>query len=212
MKTFEFPVGYHDLHPTKIIDFQLNRWYSFGYMRLEDMREAGANIKGLADWKGEMVRQAEKAYAEGRLMNAAFFYRAAEFFTHPSDPDKLALYDRFIDMFYNEVFASEPIERYEVPYGEACLPAMRVPAQTGQVRGTLVVHGGFDSFIEEFYALATYFAAHGYEVILFDGPGQGGALKHQHLPMDLAWEKPTAAVLDYFDREAVTLLGISMGG
>ncbi|NDJ33668.1 MAG: alpha/beta hydrolase, partial [Chloroflexi bacterium] len=32
------------------------------------------------------------------------------------------------------------------------------------------------------------------------------------LPMDLAWEKPTAAVLDYFDREAVTLLGISMGG
>ena len=40
MSTFTFPVGYHDLHKTKIIDFQLNRWYSLGYARLKDMEEA----------------------------------------------------------------------------------------------------------------------------------------------------------------------------
>ncbi len=213
MHTFDFPVGYHKLHRTKIIDYQLNRWHSLGYIPLDDMREAAQNIGGLEDWKREFVRQAENAHAEGRLMAATFHYRAAEFFTHPNDPDKLALYKRFLDMFYNDVFADEPIEVHTVPYVNGrTLPALRVPAQTETPRGTVVIHGGFDSFIEEFYAPATRFAAQGYEVILFDGPGQGGALKFHHLPMDVAWERPVGAVLDYFDRDDVTLLGISMGG
>ena len=213
MQTFKFPVGYHKIHPTKIIDFQLNRWYSFGYIPLNDMRQAGKNIKGLPDWKAEFIRQAEKALAEDRLMNATFHYRAAEFFTHPSDPDKLALYDKFLELYYNELFVNEPIERHYVPYGKnKVLPAMRVPSQTEVPLGTIVIHGGFDSFIEEFYSMSTVFARAGYEVILFDGPGQGGALKHQGLPMDIEWEKPVSAVLDYFNRDDVTLLGISMGG
>jgi len=37
MMTFTFPVGYHRLHKTKIIDFQLNRWYSLGYTRLGEL-------------------------------------------------------------------------------------------------------------------------------------------------------------------------------
>jgi len=44
MMTFDFPVGYYILHHTKIIDFQLNRWHSLGYARLEDMRSAGRQI------------------------------------------------------------------------------------------------------------------------------------------------------------------------
>lgn len=47
---------------------------------------------------------------------------------------------------------------------------------------------------------------------MFEGPGQGGALKFSGLPLDKEWEKPTSAVLDYFDCADVTLLGISMGG
>jgi pimeloyl-ACP methyl ester carboxylesterase len=145
-------------------------------------------------------------------MNGTFYFRAAEFFTHPADPDKLALYDKFIDLFYHKLFVDEPIERHQVPYGDAFLPAMRVPAQTEFGRGTLVIHGGFDSFIEEWYSAATYFAGLGYEVVLFDGPGQGGALKKYGLPMKYDWEKPARAVLDYFDLNDVTWLGISMGG
>jgi pimeloyl-ACP methyl ester carboxylesterase len=213
MHTFTFPVGYHKLHPVKIIDFQLNRWHSLGYIPLEDMREAGRRIKGLADWKAEFVRQADQALTEDRLMAATFHYRAAEFHTHPADPDKLRLYETFSDMFYNQLFVDEPFERHWVPYADGkALPVLRVPAQAELVRGTVVIHGGFDSFIEEFYAPATALAAAGYEVIMFDGPGQGGALKQQHLPMDYRWEQPVGAVLDYFQRDDVTLLGISMGG
>lgn len=212
MTTFTFPVGYHKLHKTKIIDYQLNRWYALGYARLEDMRRAATQLKTLADWKGVMVKLAEQALAEGRLMNGAFYYRAAEFFTHPTDPDKKALYTKFTDLFYNKLFVTEPFQRHQVPYGNVFLPALKVPAQGAVNRGNLVIHGGFDSFIEEFYSLACYFADLGYDVYLFDGPGQGGALKLHDLPMDYAWEKPAKAVLDYFGLADVTWLGISMGG
>lgn len=211
MMTFEMPIGYYELHKTKIIDYQLNRWHSLGYWRLQDAQAAAANIGHLDDWKDEMVRQAELALAEGRLMNGTFFYRAAEFFTRPDDPDKERLYDRFVDLFYNELFPDEPIERHEVPYEGVTLKAYRVAAE-GERSGTLVIHGGFDSFIEEFYSLATVFARRGYDVIAFDGPGQGGTLRAHKLPMTLEWEKPAAAVLDYFDVEDVAWLGISMGG
>lgn len=212
MAQFTFPVGYHTLHKTRIIDFQLNRWHSLGYARLEDMRAAGARIKTLADWKGELMRQATQALDEGRRIHGTFYYRAAEFFTHPSDPDKQALYERFIDLFYNDLFAGEQLERHTVPYGDAFLPALRVPHQGDTTRGTLVIHGGFDSFIEEFYSIACYVAEQGYDVVLFDGPGQGGALRTYGLPLEYTWERPARAILDYFDLEDVTWLGISMGG
>lgn len=212
MMTFTFPVGYHTLHRTKIIDYQLNRWHSLGYARLEDMRDAAAHIPTLDQWKGEMLRQADKALAEGRLMNGTFYVRAAEFFTRHADPDKLKLYDRFMDLFYQHLCVNEPFMRHQVPYEGGVLPALRLLSQTETARGTIVIHGGFDSFIEEFYSMATAFAQRGYDVIMFEGPGQGGALKHSGLPLTYQWEKAAKAVLDHFELDDVTWLGISMGG
>ena len=212
MKTFDFPVGYHALHPVKIINFQLNRWYSLGYARLEDMKWAGVQIRTFDDWKGVMTGLAEKAAAEGRWVNAAFYFRAAEFFVMPDDPDKEMLYDRFMDLFYTRACAGEPIERYAVPYEGTCIPALHIPSARTPEKGTIVIHGGFDSFIEEWYSCATFFAEQGYDIIMFEGPGQGAALKKYGLPLTHEWEKPTKAVLDYFRLDNVTLLGISMGG
>ncbi|NJM07582.1 alpha/beta hydrolase [Candidatus Gracilibacteria bacterium] len=144
-------------------------------------------------------------------MNSTFLIRAAEFFTHPSDPDKMVLYRRFRELFYGQLMRAEPIERHAVPYLGTTLPALRLPRQGGVERGTLVMHGGFDSFIEEFYSIARYFSECGYEVIAFEGPGQGAALKESGLQL-LRWEKPAKAVLDYFGAANVTWLGISMGG
>jgi len=159
-----------------------------------------------------MTALAEKAASEERWINAAFYYRAAEFFVLPSDPDKEVLNDRFADTFYNRAVACEPIKRHRVPYEGAHLPALRIPAVQGPVKGSIVIHGGFDSVIEEWYSCATFFAANGYNVIMFEGPGQGAALKKSGLPLTHEWEKPVGAVLDYFGLDNVTLLGISMGG
>jgi pimeloyl-ACP methyl ester carboxylesterase len=207
---FTFPVGYQEFHREQLFNYQLNRWYSFGYARLEDMREAGQHIKNFADWKAEMLRLAESAVFEERLMNAAFYYRAAEFYTFTGDPDKDALYDKFINLF-DQAFQYDAIERFKVPYKKTFLPAMKIPP-SGEKTGTIVMHGGFDSYIEEFYSWMRYFSDHGFEVIAFEGPGQGAARKKYGLALDHEWEKPAQAVLDYFQLDGVTWLGISMGG
>jgi hypothetical protein len=62
-----------------------------------------------------------------------------------------------------------------VPYEGAALPLIRLPSISGEKRGIIVLHGGFDSFIEEFYSWMVFFSNHGYEVIGFEGPGQGAA-------------------------------------
>jgi len=212
MSNFVFPVGYIKMHRIKIIDFQLNRWYSFGYARLKDMKDAAKRIKGLSDWKNEMIRQAEKALAENRIINATFYYRAAEFFTHPSDPDKKVLYDKFKDLFYNKAFTDKNIEKFKVPYTSSFLPAIKIKSKDKITRGSIVIHGGFDSYMEEFYSFGHYFSDLGYDVFIFEGPGQGAALKEYGLPLTYQWELPIKAALDYFELNDVTLLGISMGG
>jgi pimeloyl-ACP methyl ester carboxylesterase len=209
--SFTFPVGYHGFHKNQVFNFQLNRWHSLGYARFEDMFEAGKKINTFGDWKHEMLRLAEKAVSEKRFMNAAFYYRAAEFYTFQDDPDKELLYDKFIDLFYR-TFADDGIERYQIPYEDTFLPAMRQRAAAAKKRGYIVMHGGFDSYIEEFYSWMRYFSDHGYEVIAFEGPGQGAARKKYGLTLDHEWERPSRAVLDYFKLADVTWLGISMGG
>jgi pimeloyl-ACP methyl ester carboxylesterase len=157
-----------------------------------------------------MLRQATEALATDRLLNAAFHYRAAEFYTFPDDPDKQPLYDRFSELFYR-VVAEQRIERIQVPFGGTSLPALAI-APEGPSRGTVILHGGYDSFIEEFYSMMRYFAAGGYSVVGFDGPGQGAARRKAGLPLDFRWEKPVGAVLDHLGLEDVTLVGLSMGG
>ena len=99
-----------------------------------------------------------------------------------------------------------------MPYEDKFLPAIRVAAQGNGKRGVIVLHGGFDSFIEEFYSWMRFFSGLGYQVIAFEGPGQGAARKKYGLALDYRWEKPVKAVLDHFDLDDVTLIGISMGG
>ncbi len=208
---FTFPVGYRKFHKDQVFNFQFNRWHSLGYARYEDMKEAGQKINNFAEWKIEMLSLAERAVSEKRMMNAAIYYRGAEFYITSEDPDKELLYDRFVDLFY-KIFKHDGIKRFKVPYQNTYLPAMRVNPTSSKKKGTIVMHGGFDSWIEEFYPMMRAFSDNGYDVIAFEGPGQGGARKKYGLAWTHEWEKPTSAVLDYFKLDNVTLYGISMGG
>jgi len=207
---FTFPVGYHRFHKQQLFNYQLNRPYSLGYARLQDLTVAGRRIRTFAEWKTEMLKLAEEAISEDRLMNAASYYRAAEFYTFADDPDKQTLYDRFSELFYRAV-AEHKIERITVPYHGASLPAISI-APERNLRGTIVLHGGYDSFIEEFYSMMCYFCASGFKVVGFDGPGQGGARRKSGLPLDYHWEEPVGSVLDHLELDDVTLIGLSMGG
>ena len=211
VRKFPFPVGYHKFHKKQVFNFQLNRWHSFGYARFEDMEEVGHKIDCFDDWKNEMELLAEKAVSENRLINAAFYYRAAEFYILQDSSEKRLLYDKF-SQYFQEAFENDGIERHEVPYENGFLPAIRLPAKSDNKKGTIIIHGGFDSFIEEFYSWMRFFFDFGYEVIAFEGPGQGAARRKYGLAMTIEWEKPAKTILDHFQLTDVTWLGISMGG
>lgn len=215
MTATPFPIGYYHLHPDVSMNFQMNRWFSWVGEEgmLDEMRSIAPRIASYADWKREFLTLAENASRDGHVLRAGFYFRAAEFFMRPDDPDRKFARQKFLQSV-RSVYAPAQIERQDVPYAESgvlgFLPAYRYrPVQS---RGAVVFFGGFDSYIEELTSAFLYLRDAGYEVIAFEGPGQGGALNDAGLHMTADWHKPVKAVLDFFKLERVTLVGLSMGG
>ncbi|WP_281085325.1 hypothetical protein [Methanosarcina acetivorans] len=67
---------------------------------------------------------------------------------------------------------------------------MRIPA-SGNKKGVLVIHGGYDSCMEDFHSVYRYLIKRGYEIIAFEGPGKGASIHKYHLKLTHEWEKPT---------------------
>ena len=206
---FDFPVGYLSFHKDKVLNYQFNRWYSFGYATYNDMAKAASEIESFGDWAEGMAKLAREAEAQGRMLNAAFYYRSAEFYLAPGDDEKALLYSKFKSIIH-EILKKDGVQITKVPFKGAYLPCLVKKAK--DPIGTMAIHGGFDSFMEEFYSVLDYFCGKGYDTYVFDGPGQGGARRDHGLAFDYRWEQPVSAVLDYFKLEDVTLLGVSLGG
>jgi pimeloyl-ACP methyl ester carboxylesterase len=102
--------------------------------------------------------------------------------------------------------------REEIPYRGSFLTSYRLSAVGRAPAGTVLLHGGFDSVIEEFLGIWLRIAAAGFDVVAFEGPGQGASRAVGALVSEHAWEKPVGAVLDHHGVERAALVGISMGG
>ena len=162
-------------------------------------------------------RLAERFSSEGDADAAWRLYELAAFYLGAGDPRK----GRFIDAMsaaFDEAHKGLALARHAVPYRGGELTAMRweadlvhrelAPAGTPH---TLVMMNGFDGYAEEIIDFASHFPTRPFDVITFDGPGQG----HTALagtPLEPEWERPTEAVLDYFGVESAAALGVSFGG
>ena len=206
-----FPIGYYKFNKNKAYNFQMNRFHSMGYARLEDFQKVGADIKTFDDWVNAMVGLAELALSEDRILDAAYYYRAAEFFIVEGDVKKEILYNKFIH-YFNEATADENIERAKIPNGESYMYTLRMKPDTDENKGTIILHGGYDSFKEEMYSVVKWFYNEGYDVITFETPWMGESRKHKELGLTIKWEDQISTILDYYELEDVTLLGFSMGG
>ncbi|NUR83828.1 MAG: alpha/beta fold hydrolase [Nonomuraea sp.] len=174
------------------------------------------------EWRATADRVAAEAGSQDRIgardayLRAANYYRNAEFFLHgdPGDPRIDAAYARQVACFhkYAEIAG---IERVEIPFEGTSLPGYFYRGTGG---ATVVMHNGFDGSAEEMHGFAAA-ALHerGYNVLVFDGPGQPGAMR-RGLVFRPDWESVVSPVLDfllarpYVDEERVALLGLSMGG
>lgn len=170
----KLPIGFHKFHKNKFLNYQLNRWYSLGFSKLEDIEQVGSKIKTFDDYINEFRVASDKSKTEGRLKNAATYLRASEFLISPSDDRKIPIYKEFINLF-DTAFSDENFERHKIPYNGSYLSAIKIASKTKETKGTIIGIPGFDAFIEEFYAIWDYFAEQGYDFIAFEGPGQGGS-------------------------------------
>ena len=119
------------------------------------------------------------------------------------NPQKQACRKKFISLMRKHFQISDN-QHYLVPYESGMLSAYRFTPTVS--KGTFIVFGGFDSYAEEMFKTILAMKESGFDVVFFDGPGQGSTLEDYQIPMIHAWEKPVKAVLDYFDLDDVTAL------
>ena len=154
--------------------------------------------------------------SEGDAAAAWRLYFLAAFYLPEHDPSKR----HFIDAASRNFDTSHSLlamRRHTIPYKDGSLTAIRWQADPDDrarfpdAPSTLVMMNGFDGYAEEIMGFAEYFPCRPFDIITFDGPGQGHTAL-AGMPLEPRWELPTTAVLDYFDLDSAAALGLSFGG
>jgi len=162
------------------------------------------------------------------LLRASTYYRTAEYYVDPTTDATRHTGERSRACFADAgSLMVPPVELVDVPFAGSRLPGYLLcpdgpgaGAAVGSRRlPTLVCVGGFDSSAEELYF---HYGAPGVErgwnVFVFDGPGQPGCMRlDPALPFRPDYEVPIAAVLevigtrDDVDSDRMALVGESFG-
>jgi pimeloyl-ACP methyl ester carboxylesterase len=194
----------------------------------------GDEVDWHREWRATAERVhalAERSLAAGRrvsareaLLRASNYYRTAEFFRreHPADDPEV----QRLSTLSRQTFATAaglldtPVEPVAIPYQDTTLPGyLFLVDGSGVARPTVVYNSGFDSTLEEsYFAVAAAALRRGYNVLAFDGPGQGAVLREQRLPFRPDWDAVITPVIDFaltraeVAAEQIALFGYSLGG
>ncbi|WP_342679660.1 alpha/beta hydrolase family protein [Methanofollis sp. UBA420] len=182
-----------------------------------------------AEWRrtAELVEGYAREAGAGRVsageayMRAFSYYRASEFFLHgdPADPRIVETWGKSRTCF-RQALALLDVEHevVAIPYEGTTLPGYFFPAG-GEGRPTVVLTTGFDGTAEELYLdYGVSALKRGYNVLAFEGPGQGAVIREQGLAFRPDWETVMTPAVDWLlarpevDQGRVALIGASMGG
>lgn len=172
---------------------------------------------------------AEEDEARGRLLSAGEKYNRAATYLITAErlqahgaPGRLALYQRFLEVFARGLGLSrENCERVEIPYEGKVLSALYVRAEGVQGRAPLLVQvNGLDSTKEMKYrvGLPAWLAKRGVASLLVDQPGTGEALRLHGMKARFDSEHWASRVVDWLetrddvDARRIGLEGVSLGG
>jgi pimeloyl-ACP methyl ester carboxylesterase len=172
--------------------------------------------------------RAEKAEAEGRTVTAASaFLRASTYwraslmyFSFPEDPRMVehaeastACYRRYLSL---SGYPGEPIA---IPYEGTTLPGYFYRSPSAPTNGPLLIlTPGRDTWAEDTRWVYDGALQRGIHCLIYDGPGQGFALRMNNLKFRPDWEKVITPVVDFaltlpdIDPDRIGLMGMSFGG
>ncbi|MFG1464180.1 alpha/beta fold hydrolase [Xanthobacter sp. DSM 24535] len=188
-------------------------WYTQWTALAEHLYDAGQ--ASLVAGRGTSARQA--------FLRSSNYFRTASLFllAAPLDPRAVTAYDRQTEAFARACALMEhPVQSVRIPFEETSLHGLFLrPSADDTPRPTLIVTGGYDGTAEEcFFYSGAAALERGYNVLLYDGPGQGEALFKQGLNLRPDWENVLRPVVDFalaqpmVDPERIALLGLSLGG
>ncbi|HUO22592.1 MAG TPA: hypothetical protein VMU59_08770 [Caulobacteraceae bacterium] len=177
----------------------------------------------LAAEAADQLKRGHKISARDNFLRACSYYRSSEFFLHgtPDDPRVRYAFDHTTACYRQAAALFTPaIEPVEIPYEGTTLLGYFHPADTsGQPRKTLILNNGFDGSPEEMHWNGARAAVErGFNVLVFDGPGQFASVHRQGLHFRPDWEKVVTPVVDYLltrkevDPKKIALHGESFAG
>ncbi|WP_432192550.1 alpha/beta hydrolase family protein [Streptomyces sp. bgisy027] len=195
--------------------------------QLEDGTEESW-VTGWASFAARLQRRAEQAEAAGKLVTASTAYLRAStywrasvmYFSDAEDPrmadnsNATALcYERYLKL------SGYPGRRVEIPYEDGFLPGhFYTSPVAGENAPVLVITPGRDTWAEDTRWIYDGAIRRGIHALIYDGPGQGLALRQGKLPFRPDWENVLAPVIDFaiaqpgVDPSRVGLFGVSFGG
>ncbi|HEY7947231.1 MAG TPA: hypothetical protein VID75_06125, partial [Acidimicrobiales bacterium] len=194
--------------------------------------DTGSWVSAFSHLAARVERRASSCLDAGHLVSArdhflraSTYHRTAEYYAE-ADPDVLAECGRRSRACFESAAAlfDPPVESLSIPFEDGFLPGYLVAPRPGTAPGerpvgTLVALGGFDSGAEEMYfQLGAAGAARGWQVLVFDGPGQTGCMRRNPtMTYRPDYEAPFGAVLDEVEHRLgpaggfVALAGMSIG-
>ena len=158
------------------------------------------------------------------FLRASSYYRAAEYYGDPTSPETARHGMKCREAFLKGMdLAPWKTEAVSMPFGQDgdFLPGYFISPDDGEKgRKTLLAQSGYDGTAEEMYfAVGKAALERGYNVLLFEGPGQTGKRRfHQNSVFVPDTAPALRAVMDYVlgrpevHPEKVGLYGASFGG
>jgi pimeloyl-ACP methyl ester carboxylesterase len=183
-------------------------------------KSLGDRTKSIGD---EAAASGHEITARECYLRAFSYYRCAELRIPVGDSRKLAAYRSAIEAWNQGLPRSsllyEPVNiecAGSDLHGYLFFPRRKDPRRR---EPCVIVIGDDESICEaNFFRAAQYITARGTNCLIFDGPGQGRALRIDRRCTVLEYERPVASVLDYLetrsdiDARSIALLGFGMGG
>lgn len=183
-----------------------------------EWNNTAARIEAIGD---ECLKKGHEISAGEAYLRASSYYLTAEVMLHanPGDERILETYRKGGDLFVKGMeLLKAPMTKVDIPYENTTLKGYLFRADTKNKAPILLVHQGYDAPIESTKHIAEEAVRRGYHCLLFEGPGQGLAIREQGLPLRPDWENVVSPVVDYaltipkVDKDNIILMGISMGG
>ncbi|WP_344260106.1 alpha/beta hydrolase family protein [Actinomadura napierensis] len=186
-------------------------------------REWEATADRIAAIGDDCLRRCHRVSGRNALLRAATYYTACVLVVDGCDEPETVLtrtfaaYRRCWEQYLG--LLDNPPERLDIPYEGTTMPGWFFAADGDGPKPTLVMANGADGALSYLWpGYGSEAAARGYNVVLFDGPGQQRMLFERGVPFRPDWEHVITPVVDAalrrpdVDPRRLVLYAVSQGG